>query len=274
MGFWWTQISSVRSRCLLDPIMSIKQLKVWFPLTKMWFWWAQIWLVIGLTIDMCPELQFHQTEMPAWSNNEHQPSCFGAELRLSWEVKSDLKIPMNEKICAISICRDGNENWYHLIPHPQAMHPWVSWKPQAMQCMDTPGTLLGILKSLWIWRDSNKNLSPPWSNAWVNQPLPSASSFHRVQQLLKATPDTCMGTCWYLEAFIGYILVLLCRPRHPLKVTFCSIFGIFRFILILLPWLDSLLSNNWNLSCCSKLNAGFCMHPYYELVHHHCLPGA
>ena len=86
----------IRSRCLLDPIMSIKQLKVWFPLTKMWFWWAQIWLVIGLTIDMCPELQFHQTKMPAWSNNEHQPSCFGAELRLSWEVKSDLKIPMNE----------------------------------------------------------------------------------------------------------------------------------------------------------------------------------
>ena len=42
------------------------------------------------------EHKFHQTKMPAWSNNEHQPSCFGAELRLSWEVKSDLKIPMNE----------------------------------------------------------------------------------------------------------------------------------------------------------------------------------
>ena len=149
---------------------------------------------------------------------------------------------MNEKICAISICRDGNENWYHLIPHPQAMHPWVSWKPQAMQCMDTPGTLLGILKSLWIWRDSNKNLSPPWSNAWVNQPLPSASSFRRVQQLFKATPDTCMGTCWYLQAFIGfigYILVLLCRPRHPLKVTFLQYFWCFQVHLdtFALTWL-------------------------------------
>ena len=119
----------------------------------------------------------------------------------------------------------------------------------------TSAQVLGIVKSLNLPRQQQKS-EPPIPKQCMGKPAaPPASSFRRVQQLLKATPDTFLGTCWYLVlAGIYWYWIHIgtfVKTTPHFKGLFCSIFGVFRLILIrvpvLLPGLVPLLSSTWNL---------------------------